>query len=225
MRKILQKIPLLLLLINISLSQEVDISKYLYLLRAGDVERVKSELDSLKKVYPNSVNLKFLEANLTENGEEAVKIYYDIALNHLDNEFSDESLFKVFQFHYAKGDYEQARKELERLKSLYPSSPYAGIKIRFPVESETKSVASKVKCNYSLQVGAFADRNNAEMEKKFFESNGYPVEIHTKFKDGKLLYLVHVGCFSDRKDADMARDDIKKKFKRESFVVSSEEVK
>jgi len=225
MRKTFQKIPLFLLLINIAISQEVDVSKYLYLLRTGDVESVRREVDSLKKIYPNSVNLKFIEANLTEDGEQAVKIYYDIALNHPDNEFSDEALFRVFQFHYAKGDYEQAKKELERLKTLYPSSPYSGIKVNFPVKSETKPSEAKVNCNYSLQVGAFVDKSNAEREKKFFEDRGYVVELHTKFKDGKLFYLVHVGCFSDRKEADAVRNDIRKKFGRESFIISTGEMK
>ncbi len=226
MKKTFQKILPLLLLIDITLSQELDISRYLYLIRIGDIDGVKRELDSLKNFYPNSVNLKFLEANLTEDAEKALRIYYDIALNYPDNEFSDEALFKIFQYHYAKGDYEQAKKELERLKSLYPYSPYAGVNVNFPVEtgvgatSEIKSAGAKVRCNYSLQVGAFADRNNAEREKKFFEDNGYDAELRTKFKDGKLLYLVHIGCFLDRREAEKLKIEIKLKFGRESFVIS-----
>lgn len=229
MRKTFQKILPLLLLIEIAISQEVDISRYLYLIRTGDIDGVKRELDSLKKIYPNSVNLKFLEANLIEDAEKAVKIYYDIALNHPDNEFSDEALFKVFQYHYAKGDYEQAKKELERLKSLYPYSPYAGVNVNFPVEvgvkttSDVKSTGAKVRCDYSLQVGAFADKSNAEREKKFFEDNGYDVELRTKFKDGKLLYLVHIGCFLDRREAEKLKTEIKSKFGRESLVISLQE--
>lgn len=226
MRKTLQKISPLLLLINIAISQEVDISRYLYLVRIGDVDSVKRELDSLKRLYPNSVNLRFLEANLTEDAEKAIEIYYDIALNHPDNEFSDEALFKIFQYRYAKGDYEQAKKELERLKMLYPYSPYAGINVRFPTESGIKPMGTEeVKCNYSLQVGAFADKNNAENEKKFFEYNGYIVELRTKFKDGKLLYLVHVGCFIDRKEAERVKAEIKAKFGRESFIISPGEIR
>ncbi len=231
MIKTFRKILPLLLLINIALSQEVDISRHLYLVRIGDVDGVRRELDSLKKLYPNSVNLKFLEANLAEDAEKAVKIYYDIALNHPDNEFSDEALFKVFQYHYAKGDYIQAKKEIERLKALYPYSPYSGINVRFPVESgvkttsDVKSMGGMVRCNYSLQVGAFADKSNAEREKKFFEDNGYDVELRTKFKDGKLLYLVHIGCFLDRGDAEKLRTEIKSKFNRESFVISPGDIR
>ncbi len=231
MIKTFQKILPLLLLIDIVLSQEVDISRHLYLVRIGDVEGVKNELDSLKRLYPNSVNLKFLEANLTEDAEKAVKIYYDIALNHPDNEFSDEALFKVFQYYYAKGDYVQAKRELERLKTLYPYSPYSGINVRFPVESEVKttsedkSAGAEVRCNYSLQIGAFADKGNAEREKKFFEDNGYYVEIRTKFKNGKLLYLVHVGCFLDRRDAERLRTEIRSKFNREGFIISPGDIR
>lgn len=232
MRKTVLEISLLLL-INLAFSQEVDISGYLYLLRIGDIETVKNSLDSLRKIYPASVNLKYLEANLIQDGEEAVKIYYDIALNHPDNDYSDDALFKIFQFHYAKGDYGQAKRELERLKTFYPSSPYAGVRVRFP-ETETVSIAnklgkkpaeSKVDCNYSLQVGAFLDRGNAEREKQFFEINGYGVKIHTKFKDGKLFYVVLVGCFYDRNEADAARRELKGKFGRESFIISSVELR
>lgn len=232
MRKTILKISLLLL-INFAFSQEVDISGYLYLLRVGDIEGVRNSLDSLKKIYPASVNLKYLEASLIQDGEEAVKIYYDIALNHPDNDYSDDALFKIFQFYYAKGDYEQAKRELERLKTLYPSSPYAGLRVRFP-EAETISIIdksgrkpteSKVDCNYSLQVGAFLDKKNAEREKQFFESKGYGVELHTKFKDGKLFYVVWVGCFYDRNEADMVRKEIKRRFGKESFIISSVEIR
>ncbi|MEN3038461.1 MAG: SPOR domain-containing protein [Candidatus Kryptonium sp.] len=232
MRKTILKISLLLL-INYTFAQEVDISRYLYLLRLGDVESVRDAVDSLKKIYPNSVNLKYLEANLMQDGEQAVKIYYDIALTYPDNEYSDDALLKVFQFYYAKGEYEQAKRELERLKKLYPSSPYAGIKVRFPGVSETSIVdksgrkpsESKVDCNYSLQVGAFLDRKNAEKEKEFFESRGYGVEVHTKFKDGKLFFVVWVGCFYDRDEADAMRIDIKRRFGKESFIISTLELR
>lgn len=232
MKKTALKISLLLL-INFAFSQDVDISRYIYLLRVGDVESVKTALDSLKRVYPNSVNLKYLEANLVRDGEQAIKIYYDIALNHPDNEYSDDALFKIVQFFYAKGDYSRAKNEFEKLKTLYPSSPYARVNLRF-LEGETVSLSdkislkpsdSKVNCNYSLQVGAFVDRKNAEKEKEFFEGRGYGVEIRTKFKDGKLLYLVWVGCFYNRGEAEVIRSEIKRKYGRESFIISTSEVR
>ncbi|MFN3135666.1 MAG: hypothetical protein ACK44H_08880, partial [Candidatus Kryptonium sp.] len=68
MKKTILKISLLPLLISFAFAQEVDISGYIYLLRVGNVAAVKTALDSLKKVYPNSVNLKYLEANLTQDG-------------------------------------------------------------------------------------------------------------------------------------------------------------
>jgi|DewCreStandDraft_1066081.scaffolds.fasta_scaffold06660_3 tetratricopeptide (TPR) repeat protein len=233
MKKTILKISLLSLIISFAFAQEVDISGYLYLLRVGNVDAVKTALDSLKKVYPNSVNLKYLEANLNQDGEQAIKIYYDIVLNHPDNEYSDDALFKIVQFFYAKGDYKQAKNELERLKTLYPASPYARVSFRFP-EGETVPFAnkpsvkpsdSKVNCNYSLQVGAFVDRKNAEKEKDFFESKGYGAELRTKFKDGKLFYLVWVGCFYNRNEAEAVRMEIKRRFGRESFIISTLEVR
>jgi tetratricopeptide (TPR) repeat protein len=219
MKKTFLKIAPFLLLINFTFSQDVDISRYLYLLRIGNVDSVKVALDSLKKLYPNSPNLKFLDAILKENAEEAVKIYYDIVLNHPEGEYSDEALFKIFQFHYAKGDYEQAKRELERLKKTYPSSPYAGINVRFPSLEKT---TTEVKCAFSIQVGAFTDKRNAEKEKSFFEEKGYSVELHTKIKDGKLFYLVWVGCLQDKKDAERLKREIKEKFERDGFIISSE---
>ncbi len=219
MKKTFPKIAPFLLLINFVFSQDIDISGYLYLLRIGGIDSVKVALDSLKKSYPNSANLKFLDATLKENADEAIKIYYDIVLNHPDSEYSDEALFKIFQFHYAKGDYEQAKRELERLKKDYPLSPYAGINVKFPSPEKT---TEEVKCAFSIQIGAFTDKSNAEKEKSFFEEKGYNVELRTKIKDGKLFYLVWVGCFQDRKDAERLRREIKVKFERDGFIISSE---
>jgi hypothetical protein len=76
-------------------AQDVDIVSYLKQIESGNLEKAKSELPGLKKNYPNSPSVMFLEGVLTENGQEAIIIYNNIIKTYPHSKYAD-ALYTVF---------------------------------------------------------------------------------------------------------------------------------
>jgi hypothetical protein len=79
---------------------------------------------------------------------------------------------------------------------------------------------SGLETQFSLQVGAYGSQENAQKQKLFFESLGYPVGVQTKVKDSRSLYTVVVGNFRTYDEAKAQSLEIKKKYNIDSFVVA-----
>ena len=73
---------------------------------------------------------------------------------------------------------------------------------------------------FALQVGAYSSEVNAEKQKVFFESLQFPVEVNTKVKSGRSLYIVRIGNFASYDDAKAKGEEIKKKYNIDSIVVT-----
>jgi cell division septation protein DedD len=72
---------------------------------------------------------------------------------------------------------------------------------------------------FALQVGAFSTQANAEKQKEFFENLGYPVEVISKMRDTRMLFVVLVGTYSSYDEAKGKGGEIKKKHNVDSMVV------
>jgi cell division septation protein DedD len=225
-----------------------DIKNYINKLNNGRVEEVKDVLPQLVTQYQDTPELIYLQGRLSTNGVEAIKYYQMVLDNYPKSEWADKSLYHIYQYHYAMGMYENAGKEMQRLKKEFPSSPVfadaAGIQL--PRENKIRgknadgefspgvnnenagnndpqSDVSKHRVSgglYTLQVGAFSTSANAEKQKGFFEKLGYPVEITSKVMMSKGLYLVWVGDYKTSQDAKRTSDLIRKKYKINSMVVA-----
>jgi cell division septation protein DedD len=84
-----------------------------------------------------------------------------------------------------------------------PSQPDAAIPVRF-----------------ALQTGAFGVQSNAEILKARFEAAGYPVEMISKVKDTRALFLVWVGNYSTYEEARAAVQEVKRTMGIDSIVIS-----
>jgi tetratricopeptide (TPR) repeat protein len=199
-------------------------AKYVAMLRLGEIDKVRGIVDSLEGIYPDSPDVLFLKASVIEDADEALEIYYQIFLNHPDSRWADDAIYRVFQYFYARGDYKSASRELRRLKRMYPGSPYAKVEVdsgfsdKIPGSLGRWGISNR--CMFSLQVGAFLDIDNAEKERKYFERLGFNVELHTRYKDGKLFYLVWIGCYETRDKARSGQRDLRVKYGRDSFIIS-----
>jgi cell division septation protein DedD len=80
--------------------------------------------------------------------------------------------------------------------------------------------ASVTPTGFSLQAGAFSTQANAEKQKAFFVGLGYSVELITKVRDTKTLYVVLVGSFTSYDAAKSKAAEIKKQHKIDCMVVS-----
>lgn len=74
--------------------------------------------------------------------------------------------------------------------------------------------------HYAIQVGAFANQNNALLRKAFFEKAGYPVLLRTKQKESTLLYLVWIGMFSSLEEAQSTAEKIQRHYGVNCYLVS-----
>ncbi|HQF41576.1 MAG TPA: DUF3808 domain-containing protein [Ignavibacteriaceae bacterium] len=203
----------LLLMLSQSFAQEVDIIPYLKKVEQGNIEEVKSELLNLKVDYPKSSNLLFLEAVLTENGQDAVTLYQKIIDNYPKSRYADAALYRIYSYYFALGLYNTADKQLERLKKEYPESPYikmADVNIVKKDDEETSSQTGNVKQQnipekelaYTIQAGAFTNSANASGLKKDVESAGMVSFIKEKNVAGTVFNVVYIGKFASRKEAE-----------------------
>jgi tetratricopeptide (TPR) repeat protein len=205
-----------------------DVEHYLTLVNSGRVEEVRREIPSLMTQYPNNAGVLYLQGLVSTDGAEAVRIYQSIVDNFPRTEWADDALYRVYQYYYALGLYRTAELKLEQLKKEYPDSKYVRGGTTSPVktlteEQRTDSTGSAVPeaaQQFTLQVGAYTTQVNAEKQKLFFEDLGYAVEVVSKLKDNRSLFLVLVGTFPSSEAARSKADEFKQKYNIGSLVVT-----
>lgn len=222
-----------------------DIKHYVALINNNQADEVKRELPSMLSKYPNNPGVLYLQGLVTAEGSEAVRIYQSIVDNFPKSEWADDALFKVYQFYYALGLYRTAEIKMNQLKKEYPNSsfvtgerpdtrnvpeetssasaqvaPGAADSIVAPATPRPAQVPQSPKLQYVLQVGAYTAQANAENQKKYFETLGYPVEIISKEKENRSLFLVWLGNFPSYDSAKAEGARIKQKLNVGSIVIS-----
>jgi hypothetical protein len=194
-------------------AQEVDIVPYLKMIEQGKLEEAKSKLLDLKSDNSKSSNLIFLEAVLTENGQDAVVLYQTLVDKFPKSTYADASLYRLYSYYFALGLYNTADKNITRLKKDYPESPYIKMAsvnvVKNQVEETTQQTTETTNqnqkeedYNYSVQAGAFTNAANANVLKKDIESAGMVSFIKEKNVAGTTFTVVYVGKFETRKEAE-----------------------
>ncbi len=220
-------------------AQEADVVPYLINIEKGKEEEVLAKLPELLKEYPNSSNVLFLKAVLTENGQQAVAIYNEIIKKYPQSKYADASLYRIYTYYYALGMYSAAKTFLNKLKKDYPSSPYIGIaRKKIPAKNKiltnlktTGGVTTSSKQNeqlneksgptfYSVQAGAFTILTNAQSLKDTFNNAGYFSIIQKKTVGGTDFHIVYVGRFSDPGEAQKLLRYVNSKYSLSGRVVT-----
>jgi tetratricopeptide (TPR) repeat protein len=214
-------------------AQDVNIVQYLKQIEKGEVQEVKDRLIELKKSFPQSPNVMFLDGVLTENGQEAIEIYNNILEKYPQSTYADAALYRIYTYYYALGLYDSADKNLVRLKKDYPGSPYikmAALNLVIDDENETQpnnetTVNTKIDdANYkfTVQAGAFTNAVNAASLKKEFEDAGMNAFIKEKNVGGTIFNVVYVGRFINRDEAENYLQIINSRFKLSGRVAELE---
>ncbi len=186
------KAVFLLVFATLVFGQDVNIVPYLKLIEKGDIDLVKKELNSLMGKYPDSQNLKFLEAVVTEDGDIAVDKYQQFYKNHPDNAYADAALYRIFSYYFALGVYQKADSYLAELKAKYPDSPY--------IKAANRKIPDKVEF-----VAAYPD--NKIKEKPAVKTPPPPAKVTTpkpevnKAPAVVYKYTVQAGAFSNKANA------------------------
>lgn len=217
-------------LLSQSSSNEPDIQRRLEMIEHGQIEAVKAELPTLMTNFQNHPGVMYLQAVLTTDGSEAVKMYQSIVDNFPNSEWADDALYKLYQYYYSVGLYKTADQKLAQLKQDYPFSAYATEQspagdakqatTEHPAVIKPKGPIEKYATNFTIQVGAFSTLQNAEELKAKFEKEGYSSNIFSMVSNGRKLHKVWVGEFQTQDEARLFATEIKKKFGLNSYVVS-----
>jgi hypothetical protein len=206
---------------------DAEVTRYLGLIRDGQVEVVKSDIPTLLGKYPNHPGVLFLQGVTATDGAEAARIYQSIVDNFPKSEWADDALFKLYQFYQSLGLYRTAEMKMAQLRKDYPSSTLGRgdtLSVKLPDEPVQQAVdtaaTSAAAPQFSLQVGAYTTAANAEKQKSVFQDLAYPVEVITKVKDGRSLYIVLVGTFATADEARTVGAEIKKQRNVDALVTA-----
>lgn len=108
------KILLLFFSSLILFAQEQDITPFLKKIEEGKRTEVKNELIQLLKKNPNDPSLIFLDAILTEAGEQAINKFQIIVSKFPSSKYADASVFRIYLYYFAVGSYETAKNYLAK---------------------------------------------------------------------------------------------------------------
>ena len=209
-----------------------DIDKYMRMIDNGQADDVRREIPALLSQYPNNAGVLYLQGLVTPEGAEAVRIYQSIVDNFPKSEWADDALYHVYQYYYALGLYRTAELKLDQLKKDYPESKYLQKAPAAPSSAEAKppdttalaegksARGTETAERFTLQVGAYTTQVNAEKQKLFFEDLGYAVEVGSKMKDNRSLFIVLVGTFTSADEARAKATEFKQKYNIGSLVVT-----
>jgi hypothetical protein len=89
-----------------------------------------------------------------------------------------------------------------------------------PAEAAPAQADTAIAVHFALQVGAFGVQTNAQTLKERCEAFGYPVEMISKVKDTRSLFLIWVGNYATYDEARAAGQDVKRKMGVDAIVVS-----
>jgi tetratricopeptide (TPR) repeat protein len=134
-------------------AQDADIVPYLKQIENGSKQEVAGKLPELKKNYPNSPSILFLEGVLTENGQQALAIYSSLIKKYPNSKYADAAVYRVYTYYYAMGRYKTSKTYLDKLKKEYPNSPYIKLAERYLPDKDFDIAGGSNKLRVSSEGG------------------------------------------------------------------------
>jgi hypothetical protein len=231
------------LLSNFSFTQSIDLKKVIQEIEKGETEKARIILVSLEKDNPNSSEVKYLKALLTEDGVEAARLYKEIVFSSNNSDLKDDALFKLYQFHYSRAEFNESDKYARMLRETFPQSEYVNYLQRKNLsqsrlqaqqnfqqkilidtsqnitQTTQQQVQSSSTLNFSIQVGAFSTYSNAIRFASQFQN--FTTKISEKNSGGKRLFVVLVGNYKSESEAKNALQLLKNQYKVDGIIVAS----
>ncbi len=161
----------------------------------------------------------------------ARKYYRMLQKRFPQTKWLDDSAYLTGQCYLAEGKPDSARMEWKSFVKRYPRSPYCDMAVA-DLEAQPESAAGTSQPDpstsaaktpwYTIQVGAFANPDNARTILAGLEKVGYEGMISQKTVGSRTFHLVWIGRFTDRAAAeDYARRFITK-VTREYSIIKNE---
>ena len=189
----------------------------------GRVTELRGQLESVDPRYRDDAGFVYLQGLAESNGDSAVVYYRTVMNKYPKSEWADDALWRLFQFSSAIGAYTVADEWLARLRVDYPSSPYASMAEVKSASKGSTAVATVGTTEFSVQVGAFRHREQAEDLMEMMTKKGFDARVVEKTVGAMRMTAVWVGRFSN---ADAARNlarKVKQRFDIEGIIVRSQQ--
>lgn len=130
-----------------------------------------------------------------------------LARQHPDSPLCDDAHYVRALCLLARGERDSAALVLEWFLKKYPDSPYAplmALEVTNKAGNQQSTPAAGGQASpeqYSVQVGAFKEKANAEKLARALGREGYQCEVVPKERGRDLFYLVWVGLFQSKEAA------------------------
>jgi tetratricopeptide (TPR) repeat protein len=157
------------------------------------------------------------------------KGYFSLINRHYSSsKYKDESQYLYCQCLQAQGLVDSAKVFLKAFIKNVPQSPYVDYAVLdledlFYYDDTSQNTKNNILGStqkYSIQVGAFSERKNAQKFISRLNERKIPTEIVRKNVDGRGLWAVWIGKFSTKEKAnDYAKDKLKQIFDDYQIVV------
>jgi len=181
-------------------------------LKLGDIEEAKKNLTFAIKNYPNSLLKAELFLTVADSyylGKEftkAEKYYKKMLMTSKGVDYSSLAYLRLGKSLQKQGRFKEAHSNFSKIIRDYP----------FSLEvSEAKASLRKKVESFSVQVGVFAKKENAQRIATSLKSKGYDAYTEKTYEKDRLIYRVKAGTFSSRERAKLLAD----KLKNEGFSV------
>jgi len=137
--------------------------------------------------------------------DEARRTFNKILHQYHRSKFCDDATLAIADSYLLAGDYQKARQSYERFLQDFSRSPLASIaRMRLATHKEGRDAVSSY---FSVQLGCFSNKRNAEKLRDELINNGYQAYISELISDS--LYRVRAGRFNTRLQAEFLEQRLK----------------
>ena len=167
-------------------------------LKLRDLETARAALNRLLVDYPRS--RWFAQASLAAgdvelaagDSEKALGIYQNLLSDERAKPLGPQVIFRLGQVQRGLGLWDRAKDSLQSVVTQAPKSPEA---------AQAKELLEKEDFYFSVQVGAFSSKANAQRLKAELDRRGLNAEVSEALMQGRQFYRVRIGRFGSRQEA------------------------
>lgn len=172
-------------------------------LKAGDFISLKQELPKLRKQYPHSTLIPYLNAILISDGKNAVQAFENLHKKYKNEKWIPAVLMRIAQYHYVQGYYISAKDEFKQVATKYPDSSIAAEALyqvalcwmAMASSDSAQTVLEKVvEKYYGSKIAELASRDLREI-------SGTEKTVVQEPKSQGRYFTVQTGAFSSKDNA------------------------
>ncbi len=210
--KIIIFIVVVLFFSNLDLySQKDEVNKLIKLSTEGKLDEVRNAIPDLLAKYPDDPGVKFLHASVIEDALLAIEVYKRIIKEFPNNEFADDSYWRIIQFYAIMGDVTKADEELLQFRKKHSTSPFLSPAVdivrsatayaNFSKRSTVNPIKAREQDNREKEILGMSNDNHTSKPETVAKEPIVNTE-NAKPTDNEVHYGMQVGIYKDKNTAE-----------------------